>query len=194
MRLPMTLAMTTAMLFLGACAEKPMATTEPGKAIMPGSKMAIRVDAGGDTDITDKAGLKWSKDQIYKAGSWGRVGGDTIDREADLMIKNTYVPEIYRTEAFDMGAYRFTLPNGTYTVQLHFAETFEGVSAAGERVFTVALEGKPVLTDLDLFKTVGANTAMIKAYEVKLVDGVLDIEFKSKMQSPLINAIEILQP
>ncbi|NJL32197.1 MAG: hypothetical protein HC898_11575 [Phycisphaerales bacterium] len=194
MRLPMTLAMTSAMLFLGACAEKPVSTTEPGKAVMPGSKMAIRVDAGGDSDITDKAGLKWSKDQIYKAGSWGRVGGDSVVRESNLMIKNTYVPEIYRTEAFDMGAYRFTLPNGTYTVQLHFAETFESISAAGERVFSVTIEGKPVLTDLDLFKAVGANTAMIKAYEVKLVDGVLDIEFNSKVQSHLISAIEILQP
>ncbi len=195
MRTTLFLLITGSLMMLTACAD---ATKTDGKAavkpVLPGSVMAIRVNAGADKDFTDKANLKWMKDQEYKVGAWGRVGGDTVGRPASLEIKKTYAPELYRDEAYGMKAYRFTLPNGMYTVQLHFAETFEGITAAGQRVFSVSIEGKPVLTDLDLFKAVGPNTAMIKAYDVKLVDGVLDIEFTAKEQAPLINGIEILQP
>ncbi len=194
MRTTVLLLLTGSLMMLTACADGTKTDAKAVKPALPGSTLAIRVSAGADKDFTDKANLKWVKDQEYKVGAWGRVGGDTVTRPAELAIKNTYAPELYRHEAYGMKAYRFTLPKGSYTVQLHFAETYEDITAAGERVFSVSIEGKPVLTDLDLFKAVGANTAMIKAYDVKLVDGVLDIEFTAKEQAPLINAIEILQP
>ncbi len=91
-----------------------------------------------------------------------------------------------------MTSFAWKLPNGRYTVKLHFAETFEGINGKGERVFSYNVEGKD-FKDFDIFaKTGGANRAYIETVEVEIKDGQLDITFTPKVENPEINALEII--
>ena len=41
-----------------------------------------------------------------------------------------------------MTAFSCKVPNGKYLAKLYFAETYEGITAAGQRVFSFDVQGK----------------------------------------------------
>ena len=144
----------------------------------------IRIKAGATKPLTDELGVVWQADQ-------GFTGGDTIERP-ELEIANTKTPSLYRAERYSMTAFAQPLPNGKYVVKLHFAETFEGISAVGERVFSFNVEGKD-FKDFDVYaRAGGACKAHVVTVDVEIKDGKLDVTFTSKVENPEINAIEII--
>ncbi len=158
-------------------------------------KLALRVDAGALAVYKDKAGNDWQPDQYYSKGKgYGFEGGDTVDRGADTKIEGTDDPRLYQTERYAMQAFTAEVPNGTYTVRLHFAETYSDITFDGPRVFDVKIQGKEALTDWDIYKTVGGlNKAVVKEFkDIAVSDGLLKIDFVTKQQSPEINAVEVL--
>jgi hypothetical protein len=62
------------------------------------------------------------------------------------------------------GTFTYTIPGLTagtqYPVLLHFAETY--FTAAGDRVFNVAINGATVLNNFDIYATVGVNAALVE--------------------------------
>jgi chitodextrinase len=148
----------------------------------------IRVNAGGP-QYTDSAQQVWAAD-------FGFNGGSTVN--VSNAIAGTSDPALYRTERWDPPtapelAYAFTVPNGTYTVKLHFAETWSAGQGVGKRVFNVALEGAQVLTNFDIFAQAGGYTALIKTFQTTVSDGQLNINFThGSADDPQIGAIEIL--
>jgi hypothetical protein len=91
-----------------------------------------------------------------------------------------------------MTSFSYPVPNGKYTVKLHFAETFEGITAPGERVFSFKVEGQE-FKDFDVWvKAGGALRAYVETVKVEVTDGKLDISFTPKVENPEINGIEIL--
>ena len=127
-----------------------------------------------------------------KAARWGYVGGKEVARP-DTEVKNTQDKALYLAERYGLNAYRIPVMNGTFVVKLHFAETYEKIEDVGQRVYSVALEGKPVLADFDVFKEAGKQrfAAVVKEFEVEVKDGELTIEFTPKVQNPMINGIEV---
>ena len=71
-----------------------------------------------------------------------------------------------------MSSYRVPVANGTYNVNLEFAETY--LSAAGQRVFDVGVGGQ-TLANLDVFAQAGGNnTALLKSFaNIPVGNGVL---------------------
>ncbi|NLH42739.1 MAG: hypothetical protein GX448_12950 [Planctomycetes bacterium] len=171
----------------GSSPSSSTAATEPAK------KLVLRVDCGASDWYKDKFGNVWAADQEFEAGkTWGAVYGSTLDREG-VGITGTDIPRIYETERYSVESYKFTVPNGKYTVRLHFAETFEGITGPGERVFSVSVQGQEVLKDLDLFKTVGPLKPLVKEYKgVPVENGLLVIGFTPNVENPQICGIEIL--
>ena len=144
----------------------------------------IRINAGATAAWTDSAGNPWLPDQ-------GFDGGKTVDR-GKLEIAGTTVPDIYRTEHYAMKSFSQAVPNGAYTVKLHFAETFAKNTAKGQRVFSVKVEDQEI-KDLDVVAKAGApKTAWVETVNVNVSDGKLDITFTPGVQSTEINGIEIL--
>ena len=84
---------------------------------------------------------------------------------------------------------------GTYEVRLLFAEIYNGVSEAGDRVFDVSVDGSvPVeFDDIDPFATAGPGGAMARTAIVTTTDDVLDVEFLHVIENPALKGIEILQ-
>jgi hypothetical protein len=93
-----------------------------------------------------------------------------------------------------MDAFVAEVPNGKYTVRLHFAETYDNIDQDGPRVFDVTIQKKALLSDFDVQKAAGgAQKALVKEFKgVNVTDGVLEIGFVAKQQQPEINGIEIL--
>jgi hypothetical protein len=158
------------------------------------TKLTLRINCAATEPYTDKAGNVWLADQVMETGrKWGAVDGLTVDR-GDLGITGTDAPKIYETERYSMEGYKFTVPNGKYTVRLHFAETYDGITAEGERIFSVTVNGQTVLKDFDPFKEGGGyQKPVVKTIkDVDVTDGQLDIGFTVNIQNPEINGIEII--
>jgi Malectin domain len=176
-----------------AAATTPAATATPAAAApaaataaMPASaQVVIRIDAGASAAYTNAAGEVWLADQ-------GFADGDTVDRGSDLQIANTKDPAIYRTEHFGMTSFAQTVPNGKYTVKLHFAETYEGITGPGQRVFSFNVGGHE-FKDFDVYaKAGGAQRACVETADADVTDGKLVIAFTANVQSTEINGIEII--
>lgn len=159
-------------------------------------KFALRVIAGETAPYTDKQGNIWQPDKEYvPGGKYGFVGGRTVDRGTDLKIGNTNDPRIYQTEHYAMTAFRAEVSNGKYTMRLHFAETNPNLGGVpGSRIFDVTIQGKVVLSDLEVQKAAGGeDTALVKVFNgIAVANGILEIGFVPKKQNPEINGIEIL--
>lgn len=154
------------------------------------------VSCGADEAYTDKDGKTWLADvEMAEGAAWGAVDGMTVIRDP-VEVPGTPAPQVYLTERYSMEAYEFKLKDGKYIVRLHFAETYEGIIQAGERLFSVSLNGTCVLKDLDVFKEAGGpNKPLVKEFTgVEVTGGKLTIGFTPNVQNPEINGIEILQP
>lgn len=148
-------------------------------------KTVIRIKAGVDNAITDSQGNVWKPDQ-------GFAGGDTIARDDNLQIANTTDPVLYRTEHYGMDSFSCKIPNGNYVVKLHFAETFDGITGVGQRVFSFNVQGRD-FKDFDVWKKAGGpNRAYIESVPAEVTDGKLHVTFTSNVENPEINAIEII--
>ena len=149
----------------------------------------IRVNMGGSR-YTDSLGNAWSADSGFNTGkvSSRKVG-----------ILDTTDDPLYHQQRWDAGTapellYKFTVPNGDYAVNLHFAETFSGTFGSGLRVFDVAIEGALVLDNVDIFSQAGgANRPLTRNVPlVTVTDGQMNIEFIHQVQNPIVAAIEIV--
>jgi endoglucanase len=160
----------------------------------PAKKFVLRVNCGAFEPYTDKSGNIWAADQDFEANkAWGAEYGSTMDR-VGAGVTGTDVATIYETERYSMDGYKFKVPNGKYTVRLHFAETYEGITGPGERVFSVSVQGKEALKDLDPFKAAGgALKPLVKEFKgVSVENGQLVIGFTYNVENPQICGIEIL--
>jgi len=157
-------------------------------------KLVLRVNCAALEPYTDQAGNIWLADQHADPNkTWGALGGMTVDR-GELSIAGTDAPKVYQTERYSMEAYKFTVPNGNYTVRLHFAETYDGITAVGQRIFSVTINDKAALTDFDPYKEAGGfQKPVVKTIEdVAVTGGEIVIKFTTNVQNPEINGIEIL--
>ena len=158
-----------------------MATPAPAPVTMA---MPIRIKAGLSTPLTNSDGTIWLADQNF-------TDGDTVERP-DAQIANTTEPAVYQSERYSMTSFSEPVPNGKYTVKLHFCETLEGITGPGQRVFSFNVEGQE-FKDFDVFaKAGGALRAYIETVNVEVTDGKLDITFTPNVENPQINGIEII--
>jgi hypothetical protein len=146
----------------------------------------VRVNAGGPAYV-DKQGTTWLADKPYAAGSWGYVGGNTYS--ITRVIKNSDDQPLYQTEHWGMSAYKFTVPNGDYQVDLHFAEIY--CTAINCRIFSISLENTVLVSSLDIYKQVGRDTAYVRSFVVPVRDGTLDIAFTPLVSAAKISALRV---
>ncbi|MFD0359534.1 malectin [Streptomyces sp. NPDC127110] len=163
--------------------------TVPVKIVVPRYQTAV--DAGADRAGTDAAGDAWSPDRKYTAGSYGYQGSSSV-HSTGRTIAGTEEQRLFRSAREGMYEYRFdNVPNGTYTVELGFAEL--STTRPDKRVFDVLAEGSQVLPSLDIALEAGTYTALTRTYTVKVTDGVLNLRFvtHSGFGKPLVNTLRV---
>lgn len=187
MNRPFFSILTAALLFL-AGGRLPVRAATDGDATF-----SLRINCGATAAWTDPAGHRWEADREYEKGGWGAVDGDTAGR-GDIEIEGTDLEPVYRTERSDLSEYRITCPSGKYRVTFHFAETYSENKEPGKRVFSVAINNREVMADMDPVKAAGGQfKAVQKTFATEVADGLLSIAFTGIVTTPEINGIEIIQ-
>jgi hypothetical protein len=111
----------------------------------PGTTTDLAINSGGPVEGS------FAADEDFN-------GGDTATSTAAVATNANSAPEaVYQSERYVPFTYVLTglIADAPYTVKLHFAETYW--TGPGERIFSVSLNGKYVINDLDVFKTAGGE-------------------------------------
>ena len=144
----------------------------------------VRIKAGATEQMKDSAGNVWLPDQGFADGQTYAV--------TNAAVTNTPDAALYRSERYSMTAYNFVVPNGKYTVKLHFAEVYTGITGPGMRVFSFNVQGHE-FKDFDIWvKAGGFDRAYVESVNVEVTAGKLDIKFTPNVENPKVCGIEIL--
>ena len=157
-----------------------------------GSSEVVAIACGGPAESNSGGG-----DYSFVADEDFSGGGDNSPVTATINLTQPGV------NAAPMGVYQhgragvstYTIPGltagSTYTILLHFAETYFG--AAGDREFNVAINGTTVLTNLDIYGTVGKDAALLESFNTTAnSSGQIVIAFTSgAANQPVVMGIEI---
>jgi beta-galactosidase len=164
------------------------ATTQ---AAASGSEI-VAIAAGGPAQSNSSGG-----DYSFVADEYFNGGGDNAVTSATINLTqpgvNATPMAVYQHGR--SGLFTYTIPGLTagaqYSVLLHFAETY--FTAAGDREFDVAINGTSVLTNLDIYATVGANAALLETFTATAnSSGDIVIAFTAgAANQPLLMGIEI---
>ncbi|MEV4568786.1 S8 family serine peptidase [Nonomuraea sp. NPDC049419] len=153
-------------------------------------KLQVAVDVGATRNTVDAAGDTWTPDRRYSTGGHGYVAGKNKTLSTSKSISGTTDQTLFKTAREDMLEYRFdNVPDGTYTVELNFADLER--TQMGRRVFDVLVEGELAIPALDLALEAGTYTAVSRQYTVQVTDGQLNVRFAARQGSTLVNGLRI---
>ena len=146
------------------------------------SSAVFAVNSGGPKYTSPSSGIVYQADSDYSGGT---------SASTTAAISGTSDGTLYQTERYGNFSYNIPLADGNYNVTLKFAETYW--NAAGKRVFNVSIQGKQVITGLDIYALVGKNAAYDETFPVTVINGSLAIAFATVVDNAKVSAIEIAQ-
>jgi uncharacterized protein YaiE (UPF0345 family) len=146
-----------------------------------GGTTLFRINSGGPA--YSFGGVAWSADQYFSGGS---------SYSATTAIAGTTNDQLYQSERWGVFSYAIPVPNGTYTLRLHFAEIFW--TNPNQRVFTVNIEGgKATIPSFDIVAAAGgANTAISVDRTFTVTDGTLNFNMVAGVENPKLSGIEVI--
>lgn len=160
----------------------------------------IAVNAGSNCHfIDDKTGIDWLPDLIIKEqpdtmeNFGGLVSGkefrlDGVRRGTTSEIAGTWQTPLYQTMCLNP-VYCFKLPNGRYRVELGFAQ----IQKSNIDVFNIQINDQLVERNFSPAELAGANTALIRNFDTKVVDNKLTIKFPVIKGDSYLNALKIIK-
>ena len=176
----------------------------------------INVMLGSPRYFEDRAAnVAWIPEQEYKPGSWGFIGGTSYRRKtgfgtmlgSDIDIHGTDMNPIFQTQRVGIKSFKADVPDGEYSVYLHWAELESdkerealvynlGADSeqtfAGNRSFGISMNGTTVLDDFNIARDYGYARAVIKKFVITVKDGKgVSVDFHKKEGEPILNAIRI---
>ncbi|WP_277228894.1 malectin domain-containing carbohydrate-binding protein [Hymenobacter sp. YC55] len=191
---------------MGAClfaGPSLLANPSPELPSLQARQTPARVAASGDTIRINCGGAAVQTNGKLFAADAYFTGGKSFSNSAIADVLQTNDDELYRTEhsaSANLVPFSYNIPvsAGTYTVRLHFAEIYFGATGggpggAGRRVFSVNLEGRPVLVNYDIIADAGSMTAVVKEYQTTVTDNALTLDFAASVDQPSVAAIEVLR-
>ncbi len=169
-----------------------------------GYSYLYRINCGGDA-YTDEFGQQWATDDSTYSHSWAEDFKEFSPYQASQRVTNDPIRGTRDWKLFQYFRfgrhklnYQFPLPDGTYRVELYFTEPWHGTGGGagtdceGLRIFDVAVNGKTVIDDLDIWAETGHDVALKKVVEAEVRGGKLVIDFPEvKAGQAVISAIAI---
>ncbi|MEI6780918.1 MAG: malectin domain-containing carbohydrate-binding protein [Verrucomicrobiota bacterium] len=106
------------------------------------------------------------------------------------LVRGTDEELVYRSCRFNMATAGIALSNGSYKVTLKFCEPH--FKAGNERVFDVQLQGRSVLTNLDIHARVGQFAPLDFVFNnVAVTNQALEVKFIPRKSLPCISGIAV---
>jgi hypothetical protein len=161
--------------------------------IVPGERGRLRPIRmlARDSGYTDTLGRVWIPDAYFS-------GGRLVIRQQEVAL--TPDPGIYQSERYGNFTYAIPVAPGSYTVILHFAESWHGPGrpdggGVGSRVFDVYANRSALLHDFDIFSEAKGGYRAIERKFTGLrpnAQGKLELAFVPTRNYACVNAIEVL--
>jgi len=153
----------------------------------------IRI-AAGQSQVIESDGIRWGGDNFFIHGR------TTIDQSPE---PTPQLPPYTVRERFGNFSYAIPVPPGSYTVKLHFMESFfspvnpSSTCRGGEgcRVFDVSCNGVALLQDFDIFKATGGTfRPVVRTFQGLHPNGQgkLLLTFSAKTNYAEVRAIEVI--
>lgn len=178
---------------------------------------SIAVNVGAHWSYQDPSTKKlWLADRTYTPGLWGYVGGkpriQTGGRQNKTGISNdilgTQNDPLFQTFVEGIQSYRFDVKQALYEVEICFTEPnrrtreepliynfemgMETDLGAGERVFSVEINGKRVLYDLNLARQYGPLRAATYRFRIFAEgDEGINVKFVPREGDPVLSGISV---
>lgn len=149
----------------------------------------LKVNCGGP-DIEE-----WVADDPYIVAAHS---GSLYDFEVEPSLSGVTDPapaSVYPTVRHQSGVgqhieYSFPMPNGKYTVRLHFSDSYDAEGT--QRNMSFSIEDQEVLTGFNIVATAGQNQAVVKEYTVTVDDGNgLQVKGENGGNDVFVSGIEI---
>jgi poly(hydroxyalkanoate) depolymerase family esterase len=157
----------------------PTRTFTPTNTSVPGT---VSINTGGS------ATGSFTADQFFSGGT---AFTNTATIDMSQITSNPPPAAIFNSERY--GAMTYTIPNlsGAQTVTLYFAETF--LTAAGQRLFNVTINGTTVLSSFDIYASAGGqNKAIARTFNTTANgSGQVVIQFTTGTENPKVNGITV---
>ena len=158
----------------------------------PGKMQPIRI-CTHRTDFVDADGTRWSGDNYFIEGR------TTHNANSGAGPK---IPALYTGERHGNFSYAIPVAPGSYTIRLHFLESFfsplipdAGCRGIGCRVFDVSCNGVMLLQDFDIFQVApGAFRPIVREFHGLHPNGQgkLLVSFSPKVNYAEVRAIEVI--
>ena len=150
-----------------------------------------RISGGGPTSATNCDGTLWLRDTNYMLGGGGYSGGATGYVASAISGVCALAQPLYRREHYGAPfAYQFDCPAGIYETTLLEAETYW--SAAGQRVFSIFIQGQPARTNLDIIAaTGGQNLPLTLVFTNAVTNAQLQILFSPITDNARVSGVQV---
>ncbi len=153
-----------------------------------------RLSGGNPANVTDCVANVWLRDQVYTLGSFGYSGGSTGILANTITGICASAQSLYQRERYSTNSggvlYQFDCPAGIYETTLLETETYW--SAAGKRVFNAFIQGKQVLTNLDIYASAGGmNLPLTFVFTNSVTNSQLQILFTPAVDNARISGIQV---
>lgn len=158
----------------------------------------------------------WVAEKEYTEGSWGYVGGSPYRPKsgsgslpaAEINLYDTDNDPMYQTQRRNLKAFKADVPDGKYSVYLHWAELIKPLAEAlaynlgrnsvyeeqSERVFSVEVNGKCIFDRLNVLESVGPARPLVVKVDVDVEDGEgIDIALKPVSGETMLTAVRIIK-
>ena len=160
----------------------------------------------------------WVPEQEYKEGSWGYIGGSVYRPKsgnvtlpaAEVAILDTRNDPLYQTQRRGLEAFKADVPDGKYSVYLHWAELIKPQEFVlvynlgrdsvydkdSNRTFSVSVNGQCIYEKLNVLETIGAARPLVVKVDVDVRNGEgLNVELKpvGEGSDTMLTAIRIIK-
>ena len=159
----------------------------------------------------------WVPEKEYVPASWGYVGGEVYRPQsgkdtlpaAEINILGTDHDPMYQTQRRDIEAFKADVPDGMYSVYLHWAELVKPDAEAllynlgrnstydneSRHTFSVYVNGKAVYENLNVLNLVGPARPLVVKVDVCVENGEgLTVDFKPVgSDKTMLTAVRILK-
>lgn len=161
------------------------------------------VNCGSSLFYDAPGGKLFFPDQKFD-GEYGYEGRYSSITRDITGLKETEFPELFKTEAYNLEQYRFRVPDGRYTVVLYMKPGFQPNFEPESYIFTLRINGKPVLKKYDLHRETGGDflrPLRVEIPDIEVTGGnlLLTWNHEQKRLTPgsiticLANAIEVIR-
>jgi glycosidase len=153
-----------------------------------------RVSGGNPANATDCSDNIWLRDTAYSVGAFGYSGGATGVLANTITGICASAQSLYQRERYSTSSggfyYEFDCPAGIYEVTMLEAETYW--NGPGKRVFNAFIQGRQVLTNLDIYAAAGGmNKPLTLVFTNAVTNSRLQVLFTPVVDNARISGLQV---